>query len=89
MGIYFSAMTNCDRQNLDPAINKIKRTLNAWSQRDPTLKGSITVSKSLVVSQLTYIMTCSKIEEADIALIQSLIMKFIWRGRPPKVAKKL
>ena len=88
LGVHFSATSNCDRKNIDPAINKIKRILNAWSQRDLTLKGAITVSKSLVVSQLTYIMTCSKIEEDDVALIQSLIMKFLWRGRPPKVAKR-
>ena len=76
LGICFSVTRNCDRENIDLLIGKIKRTLNAWSQRDLTLKGSITISKALVVSQLTYIMTCSKIEDSDVALIQSLILKF-------------
>ena len=32
-------------------------------------------------------MAASTIEKSELAVIQSLIMKFIWRGRPPKVAK--
>ena len=85
--INFSAKKDCRRENIEPAINNINRVLNMWSQRDLTLKGLITVAKSLIVSQLTYVMTCSQIEQTELARVQSLIMRFIWRGRPPKVAK--
>ena len=88
LGVWFSAISDCRKDNIGPVTDKIQRTLNAWSQRDLTLKGFITVAKSLVISQLTYIMTCMKVEEEDLKPIQSLIMKFLWRGRPPKVAKR-
>ena len=89
LGVRFSAKKNCRKENTEPVIDKIKRTLNIWNQRDLTLKGAITVAKSLAISQLTYLMTCGQVEQADLAVVQSLIMKFIWRGRPPKVAKKI
>ena len=73
---------------MDPVIDKIKRTLNLWMQRDLTIKGRITVAKSLVVSQMTYFMAATEIDNARIEHIQAL-MKFIWRGRPPKVARSV
>ena len=57
------------------------------TQRDLTLKGRITIAKSLVVSQLIYIMSASRLDKKHLDNIQSNIMKFLWRGRPPKIAR--
>ena len=88
LGVWFSAIENCDNLNLEVAGSKIKRTVENWARRDLTIKGKITVAKSLLVSQLVYLMTTNRIEEKSLAKIQSHIMKFVWRGRPPKVARK-
>ena len=85
--VIFSAIHSCEADNIRPAQGKIHAKLNQWSQRDLTLKGKITVAKSLLVSQLTYLMTSMPIENKHLNSIQSKIMKFLWRGRPPKVAK--
>ena len=45
------------------------------------------MAKSLIVSQLVYLMAAISIDRKSLDLIQSHIMKFLWRGRPPKVAK--
>ena len=87
LGVWFSAMHNCNRNNFDAVERKIKGTLDQWTQRDLTIKGRITVAKSLVVSQIIYLMAATRIDEKMLATIQSHIMKFVWRGRPPKVAK--
>ena len=87
LGVKFSATRDCEQDNLDPVKARIKQTLDQWSQRNLTIKGKITVVKSLIVSQLTYLMSVSRIDEKELAVIQGHIMKFIWRGRPPKVAK--
>ena len=60
-----------------------------WNKRDLTIKGRVTVAKSLILSQITYIASSYLIESKDIHRIQSHIMRFLWRGRPPKVAKKV
>ena len=79
LGVWFSATYDCCANNVDPIINKIKRTLATWTQRDLTIKGRITVAKSLVISQLTYIMAVCRIDNARIDDVQKLIMQFIWR----------
>ena len=88
LGANFSATEDCSRANLETAKNKIKRVMDQWYQRDLTLKGKITVVKSLIASQLVYLMGAIKIENKELAVIQSHIMRFVWRGRPPKVAKR-
>ena len=88
LGIWFSAVEDCTDRNVEAVVAKIHKTLDQWRQRDLTLKGKITVAKSLVVSQLTYVMAVEEIPKRYLDMIQSQLMKFLWRGRPPKVAKK-
>ena len=42
-----------------------------------------------LASQLVYVAACDWILQVELKEIQSLIMKFIWRGRPPKVAESV
>ena len=88
LGVWFSATQSCYKENMGRAEEKIKKTLEQWQQRDLTIKGKITVAKSLAVSQLVFLMTAICINKVTLARIQSLIMKFVWRGRPPKVSRK-
>ena len=88
LGVWFSATEQCNDDNIDPIIRNIKNVTNSWQQRNLTIKGRIVIAKSLLASQLVYVALCSKIGNVNLKEIQSLIMKFIWRGRPPKVAKK-
>lgn len=87
LGIQFSASENCDEHNIQPIVGKIQNTLNQWSQRDLTLKGKITIAKSLIISRLIYITSVVSINQKCLNMIQSKIMRFIWRGRPPKVSR--
>ena len=87
LGIYHSATKQCSEENIAPIIKKIKNVTNSWRQRQLTIKGRITIAKALLISQLVYVASSIKIPKVDLQMIQSLIMKFIWRGRPPKVAQ--
>ena len=86
LGIIHSATYECGEENIAPAIKKIRNVINSWSQRNLTIKGRITIAKTLLTSQIVYLSSSVKIPNIDLKAIQSLIMKFIWRGRPPKVA---
>ena len=68
---------------------KIEGIINVWNQRSITIKGRITISKSLLASQLVYACSCVSIPRVYLQKIQSKIMRFLWRGRPPKVAKQI
>ena len=89
IGVTFSSSGDVMDDNVKPVVSKIEKTLNCWNQRNLTVKGRITVAKSLAVSQLVYLAASIDITQAELCMIQSLIQKFIWRGRPPKVAQKV
>ena len=86
LGVWFSATARCTDDNMEPVISKIKYVINSWSQRNLTIKGRITITKSLLASQVVYLALTSQIPKVTVQEIQSKIMKFLWRGRPPKVA---
>ena len=87
LGVWFSAVESCNDDNIKPVLNKVTKSINSWQQRSLTIKGRIVVAKALLVSQLVFLASCVPIEKVDLREIQSHIMKFIWRGRPPKVAR--
>ena len=89
LGCWFNASNSCSDQNVQPIIKKIENTINIWNQRSLTIKGRITVTRALISSQLVYISSCIEIPKKTLERIQSKIMKFVWRGRPPKVSKEV
>ena len=65
LGIWFSTDPSTSiKENYEEKLAKVKYCLNCWELRRLSLIGTITVLKSLVVSQLVYILTtqptCSK-----------------------------
>ena len=88
LGTWFSSSKDCSQLNIEGVVNRMKTTIELWSQRDLTIKGKITVVKTLIASQLNYLMAVDRVEEKSLAQIQKLIMKFVWNKRPPKVAKR-
>ena len=86
LGVWFSASACCEQDNSEPVLRRIKKVTNNWSQRSLTLKGRITVTKSLLASQMVYLANANQISKGTLKEIQSHIMKYLWRGRPPKVA---
>ena len=87
LGIWFSASKSSLQDNMEPVMKKIDNTINIWSQRSITIKGRITITRALIASQIVYISSCIEIPKKLLRRIQSKIMQFVWRGRPPKVAK--
>ena len=56
LGIHFSKNTeDMISLNIDERYHKFKNVLNIWKQRDLSLKGKITILKSLALPQLTYV----------------------------------
>ena len=89
LGVWFSATMSCKDDNVAPIMKRIRNSMNSWSQRSLTIKGRIVITKSLLTSQMVYVASCSSIAQVELKEIQSLIMKFLWRGRPPKVAQSV
>ena len=56
-----------------------------WCQRDLSIKGKITVLKSLALSQLLYITSEIYAPEDFIDRVDSDIRNFVWNNKPAKV----
>ena len=86
LGFYFSndidEMVNL---NLNERHSSFKRVLNMWSQRDLSLKGKITILKSLALPQLTYVTNALPIPDKFIKEVDCDIRKCVWSGKPDKI----
>ncbi len=72
-------------KNIEETYKNFKTVLNIWSQRDLTLKGKITMIKSLALSQLLYASSMLNVPDTFIDKVEHDILNFIWNGKPPKV----
>ncbi len=74
--------------NYHPKHRKLKNLYNLWQQRQLSLKGRITIVKSLGISQLVYLM--SNIPSPPSLLmkeIQALNFKFIWNQKQDRIKR--
>ena len=75
--------------NYVPKLEKLKRTLKVWSQRDLTPLGKITIVKCLGISQLIFLLSVlPKPPESFLQELESIIFSFIWDKKPDKINRK-
>ena len=67
--------------NYEDKIKNLKASLGSWELRRLSLLGKITVLKSLIVSQLVYVLSPLSIDQKAIQEINSLCYDFLWGGR--------
>jgi hypothetical protein len=86
LGIYFiKDNKEMIYKNLEERFTKFKTVLGIWSSRDLSLKGKITILKSLAIPQLLYT-TCVLFTPAEfIQKVEKEISKFVWSNKPPKI----
>lgn len=86
LGIYFCKSTDeMIKKNLDERCERFQNILNIWSQRDLSLKGKITILKSLAIPQLLYVTNVICVPDRYIEMIDKAITHFLWNGKPPKI----
>ena len=89
LGILFSTIDDCTNDNIHPRVRKIRNIINMWKERDLSIKGRITLIKSLIASQLTYCAVVIDIPRDILKTLDREIISFMWRGRPPKVKRSV
>ena len=75
--------------NYDEKLEKVKEILNCWKYRRLTLLGKITVLKSLVVSQLVYLLSPLCSNNKILHEINDLFYSFLWNGKSDKIKRKV
>jgi hypothetical protein len=76
--------------NYDEKKVKIKNIIQSWSKRSLTLFGKVTIIKSLIVPQLTYLLSVLPNPGQNyLKDIDSLIFNFLWDNKPPKIKREV
>jgi hypothetical protein len=90
LGILFSSDINSiiDR-NFASKFDKFCRVLNMWRARELSIKGKITVVKTLALPILLYASSILTISDNWIDKINREMYKFIWNGKPEKIKRKV
>ena len=73
------------RHRLDNIINQFK----IWRQRDLSLKGKITIIRTLALSQLLYTTSVLSIPEWVVKEANNLFYKFLWNNKPDKIRRDI
>ena len=74
--------------NYEAKITKAKSWVNVWSRRDLTLMGKVTIIKSLIFSQFSYLaIPLIKPSCAMIKIIDKLTSNFLWGCKRAKIKR--
>ena len=77
------------KANYDEKLTKLKASLSCWELRRLSLLGKIAVLKSLIVSQLTYILSPSSTNQCAVDEVNTLFFKFLWNGKGDKIKRDI
>lgn len=92
LGVYFKNHTTEDDQyalNYQTPLTKIRHTCQAWTNRNLSLKGKVTLINSLMISLLQYPMSCTPVPRRAVVEYKKLIVDFIWSSKRSKIAYNL
>ena len=73
--------------NFNQKFTKVRNLLNMWTQRKLSIKGKITVIKSVVLPQILYISSNLGVPEWFVSKMNSLLYHFIWGAKMDKVKR--
>ena len=88
LGVWFSTLEDRSlNSNFIEKIEKIRSILDNWSARRLTLLGKITVTKTLAVSQIIYILSSLPTPPDILKTINSILYDFLWDGKGDKIKR--
>ena len=73
--------------NYNEKLLKIRNCLSCWEYRRLSLLGKIVVLKSLIASQLVYILSPLPTKHASLDEINNMFYDFLWSGRGDKIKR--
>ena len=90
LGLWISTDTAMSTSlNFNEKLEKVRKMLSCWRYRRLTLLGKITVLKSLVASQLVYLLTPLQSNYTALNEVNNWFYTFLWNGTGDKVKRKV
>ena len=73
--------------NFDARLKMFGNILDIWNTRGLSLKGKVTILKSLAIPKLLYPMSVLPVPNNVVKTVDNMIIDFIWSKRRPKIKK--
>ena len=88
LGVSFSYNVNLTTQRIfEDKVTKLEKQLNLWRQRDLTLIGRITITKTLALAKLLYCASVLSVPKNIVQKVNNLVYTFLWKGKKAKIKK--
>ena len=88
LGVHFTYdLVVSEKKTFFDKLGSSKKTLNMWSQRDPSIVGRINIIKTLALSRLVFICSVMNTPKAFSTEGNKIIFDFIWNYKPAKIKK--
>ena len=89
LGIWFSDKTKeMIDLNFKEKIENIEKLLSIWTSRNLSLKGKITIIKSLILPQVLFLFTLIYVPKYILEKLEKLLFSFLWNFKPAKIKKE-
>ena len=89
LGVEFNKdLENLSDLNIEKKLVDMQREINAWSKRDITPFGKVTIIKSLIISKIVHILIALPSPSTVlIKKINKMLFEFLWDGKPDKIKR--
>ena len=89
LGIIFCTDTSFnDALNLENRLSKIKNLIKIWKQRNLSWIGRIMIIKTLIISQITHLLSAIYIPDKFLKEMDKLIFSFLWNNKPARIKRE-
>ena len=89
LGVEFTKnLENITDNNIELKFAEMQREIMAWSKRDITPFGRVTVIKSLIISKIVHILIALPTPSLKLMKkINNMLFDFLWDGKPDKIKR--
>lgn len=90
LGVYFGLDQNeCDKLNFEKITDKIKNEIKKWEKRKLTMIGRITVAKTFLISNITFLASVTRIPIEIFNQLKTIIYNYVWENKSEKISRKI
>ena len=88
LGIWYSYNKNEMLDlNLESRIKNMTIIINIWKSRCLSLKGKITIIKTLILPQINFLFSMIHIPELVLKRLDNLLFDYLWNSKPAKIKR--
>ena len=88
LGVWFSSDSSQTLElNFTERLKKMEKILQIWKQRKLSLKGKITILKTLVLPQIQFLFALLYVSENTLKHVDNMLFGFLWDKKPAKIKR--